>query len=551
MMQWIAETLVATTLLMLLVLAVRPWVANRFGARAAYLLWFAPALRMILPPLPADWFGDRGAAMQDVVVVLAGTSSPSLQPATTAGGSAAWLIFSLSVWLGGAAFFFGRHWLNYIRFSRDVSEDGRPLFDAGRIPVTASANVSSPIALGVFGKSVIVPEDFEHRFDEEEQRLAVQHELTHHDRHDVPVNFAALAVLALHWWNPIAHIAHRAFRLDQEAACDAIVLEGASPQERHAYGSALFKSAMGRVPLAACAMGATTTLKARLRRILTGPAENRWAKPGAAFATMLVAAGVTVTASGGVPEVVEPVLGEAPRALVLGGGDLLMAGYEPQESKVVASGEECPPEPHKHVKTRTMALAAAKAARATAAEARAEALAASKEASAEAADAMTEAREARAEALRDAAQVRAEALREAQEARAEALRASGEARAEAWRAANEARAEAMRALSRVRADVTSMAAPAAGCSGQGTVHTVSFAGPNGEGRQAMRIVVCGKSAAEARLSVVTLRKAKSQIKVDPTIAPAVRVQMIAAIDKQIERAAPVPAVSPLPAVSIQ
>lgn len=268
MMQWIAETLAATTLLMLLVLAIRPFVADRFGARAAYLLWFAPALRMILPPLPADWFGDRAAAVQDVVVVLAGSSSPSLQPAATTGGGTAWLIVSLSIWLGGAVLFFGRHWITYLRFSRDVVEDGRALFDAGNIPVTASSVVSSPIALGVFGKSVVVPTDFEHRYDAAEQRLAVAHELTHHDRHDVPVNFAALAVLALHWWNPVAHIAHRAFRLDQEAACDAIVLNGATPDERHAYGSALFKSAMGSVPLAACAMGATTTLKARLRRIV-------------------------------------------------------------------------------------------------------------------------------------------------------------------------------------------------------------------------------------------------------------------------------------------
>ena len=64
MIQWVAETLFASTVLMLLVLAVRPVVAHRFGARAAYLLWLAPALRMILPPLPSDMFGVRAAAVQ-------------------------------------------------------------------------------------------------------------------------------------------------------------------------------------------------------------------------------------------------------------------------------------------------------------------------------------------------------------------------------------------------------------------------------------------------------------------------------------------------------
>ncbi len=504
MMQWIAETLVATTLLMLFVLAIRPLVASRFGARAAYLLWFAPALRMILPPLPANWFGDQGAAVQDVVVVLVGASSPSLQPAITTGGGTAWLIVSLSVWLGGAVFFFGRHWLSYLRFSRDVAEDGRALFDAGKIPVTASPAVSSPIALGVFDKSVIVPEDFEHRYDAAEQRLAVAHELTHHNRQDVPVNFAALAVLALHWWNPVAHIAHRAFRLDQEAACDAIVLTGATAEERHAYGSALFKSAMGRVPLAACAMGATTTLKARLRRIVSGQGEARLARPGAALAAFLVLGGVAVTASGGVPQIVEPAI-QTPRALVLNGGVVDTPGLLNITAPVAHDEKNCPDaKAHAVARLRTKALRIAETAETAAEQSRADALEAKAEARASAQEAMVETREH----VREATAQGAIAMRSAEAARAAAVRSM-----------------------------------TISCSNKNNGSVVAFDSADGSpGDRQMRIMVCGDGARIGRARMIdALRTAREQIEHDPMLPAQTRAHVLAALDRQIASVWPLPA----------
>ena len=515
MTQWIAETLVATTLLMLFVLAVRPLVASRFGARAAYLLWFAPALRMILPPLPANWFGDQGAAVQDVVVVLAGASSPSLQPAITTGGGTAWLIASLSIWLGGAVLFFGRHWLSYLRFSHDVAEEGRALFDAGNIPVTASPAVSSPIALGVFGKSVIVPEDFEHRYDAAEQRLAVAHELIHHNRHDVPVNFAALAVLALHWWNPVAHIAHRAFRLDQEAACDAIVLTGATAEERHAYGSALFKSAMGRVPLAACAIGATTTLKTRLRRIVSGQVENRLVRPGAALAAFLVFGGVAVTASGGVPDVVEPAT-EAPRALVLGSGVIDAPGLVNISAPVAHDEKNCPDaQAHAAARVRDTAMKVAEEAKIGAERSRAEALLAEAEARAESQDVMDGARANAHEAM-------VEARDDLREATAEA--------AIAMRGAEAARASAVRSMK-------------ISCSNKNNGSVIAFDGADSApGQKQMRIVVCGDGARMGRAQMIeALQTTRDQIAHDSMLPALTRAHVLAALDRQIASVQPQPA----------
>jgi bla regulator protein blaR1 len=297
---WFLETMVATTLLMAAILLLRGPVARFFGPRAAYLLWAAPALRMILPPLPSDWLSPASTGVQNVAVVLAGTSSLTRQATVAAEGSAAWPLVLAILWLGGAALFFAQHLLSYARFTRAVRERATPMFEQGRIKVASSEYVASPIAFGVFGKSIIVPIDFTHRFDATEQRLALSHETIHHHRGDLIVNLAALAILALHWFNPLAHFAHRAFRLDQEAACDALVLAKSDANERRAYGTALYKSATGGVPLAICATATAATLKKRLRGIAVQRATGWPLRLGmpVAIAFVLIAQGLTV--SGGI-----------------------------------------------------------------------------------------------------------------------------------------------------------------------------------------------------------------------------------------------------------
>ena len=51
-MSWLVSNAMIASLLILVVLLVRRPVAHYFGARAAYALWLAPALRLVLPPMP-------------------------------------------------------------------------------------------------------------------------------------------------------------------------------------------------------------------------------------------------------------------------------------------------------------------------------------------------------------------------------------------------------------------------------------------------------------------------------------------------------------------
>ncbi|MDP1556448.1 MAG: M56 family metallopeptidase, partial [Hyphomonas sp.] len=49
------ETLLAVSVLILVVLMLRRPVARQFGAGVAYLLWAIPVVRLFLPPLPTPF----------------------------------------------------------------------------------------------------------------------------------------------------------------------------------------------------------------------------------------------------------------------------------------------------------------------------------------------------------------------------------------------------------------------------------------------------------------------------------------------------------------
>jgi beta-lactamase regulating signal transducer with metallopeptidase domain len=113
MIAWIVESLIAITLLMLLVLAVRQPVARLFGAEWAYALWLLPLLRVILPPLP--FAGGEMLSLippEAALIPAAGESAASL---LSSDGSGQWMPL-LALWAGGAAAFILWQAISYRRF---------------------------------------------------------------------------------------------------------------------------------------------------------------------------------------------------------------------------------------------------------------------------------------------------------------------------------------------------------------------------------------------------------------------------------------------------
>ena len=321
MLMHVSQTTLAVTVMIGLVLLIRRPFARAFGARAAYALWALPALRLILPPLPSGWtlFGlfapaspvsppDTAAVVytaQDWTgrgnTAMAETLAPDWPQATLAAGAgepgmAARLAEAaagiagpglVAIWLAGAALVLGlglyRQWV----FARIVRREASPAslallteatgvcqligLDRRRARVVTSFISDGPLVSGLFRPVVLLPAWFELDYAAEERKAALLHELTHVRRNDLWALQAATVFLSLQWFNPLAHLAMRAFRSDQEAACDADVL-GSGASSPHAYGATLVKAVRGsrpvvREPMLAASLPLTHSLTERLQQM--------------------------------------------------------------------------------------------------------------------------------------------------------------------------------------------------------------------------------------------------------------------------------------------
>lgn len=299
MIGWAVETLIATTLLMLLVLAIRAPVRKSFGPQMAYALWLLPVIRLVMPPLPGDWQLSRliaplardaaeapgvvmgvmdpgaippeaaGRAVLAQMEVLGHQADVALVPPTAAAGGPSPMLLLLGIWAIGALLFLGYHLIAHRRYCRRLLRRARidRTVAQGKVRVIETDAAHGPLAFGIFRKYVAFPRDFAERYDAQERDLALAHELGHHIRGDLIANWFALLVLALHWFNPVAWRAFRAFRADQEMACDALVLAGRAISLRHAYGRAIVKSAHGGAVSAACHLHTINEVKGRLRML--------------------------------------------------------------------------------------------------------------------------------------------------------------------------------------------------------------------------------------------------------------------------------------------
>lgn len=301
MIAWAIETAVATTLLMALVLVIRVPVRRWVGPQIAYALWAIPSLRMLLPPMPAEW---REAGVAPVAVAhdfLARYVDLPAAVDTPVEAGIPWAAMILAAWAIGAIGFAGWHLIVYSRFCARIKAGGRrrAALVGGRVAMIESDAAAGPLAFGIWRKYVAFPADFAERYDEMERDLALAHELGHHARGDLAANWAALAMLAFHWFNPVAWRAFRAFRADQEMACDALVLAGRHPALRHAYGRAIVKSAHGGAVSAACHLHTINEIKGRLRMLTHHQKPTRrTTRVGLAGITALALTGLALTASG-------------------------------------------------------------------------------------------------------------------------------------------------------------------------------------------------------------------------------------------------------------
>lgn len=143
-----------------------------------------------------------------------------------------------------------------------------------------------PAVVGLNWPSMVVPSDYTTRFNEGERALIRLHERTHIDRRH-PRDNRLIAVHQLFgWFNPLIHLAARCARLDQELACDAVVIE-ARPKSKRLYAETLLKGSRSNGPWSAfaCALteGGRHPLEVRIGCLARRPLSLRQFMIGAAI----------------------------------------------------------------------------------------------------------------------------------------------------------------------------------------------------------------------------------------------------------------------------
>ena len=320
MTDWLLGTMLATSGLIVLVLLIREPVRRHFGARVAYGLWLIPAARLLMPTLTETI--ERPASLDMAPRLMVSHSPEPLLLSSVARAEPSlieqmggWPTILLTLWLGVAAGLFAARMLAFRRERAAILDGAYEIDWVGNIRIIESSDVRGPLAFGIFDRVIAVPADFERLYAPHERRLALEHEFAHHRSGDLIANLFAFVLLCLQWFNPLAWVAHAAFRFDQEAACDARVLDKAKAHDRADYGRAIAKAASGRALLFASALDRRNTLHRRLKSMLTNPSSGRRLTGRLmVLATVAVALPLTATRAINYVDIPAPSAPQAPAA---------------------------------------------------------------------------------------------------------------------------------------------------------------------------------------------------------------------------------------------
>ncbi len=252
---FLARSTVVSSIAILVVLALRPVVRNVFGARISHAFWLLIPVTLLASALPGPRYDaiigtpplasaikvERAVAA--VLLPPLETSMQASRPkrvdvaAAVAATWAAGVLFSLGVLLLSQ-----RRYVARLRLRRP-SGDMRVRY--------AEAEHASPAVVGLLRPFIVLPLDFERRYTAPERRLILAHERAHIEAWDLQVNALVSLIQCVYWFNPLFHVAQRAFRMDQEFACDERVMQRHG-DARRVYGEAMLKTqmAVGAMPLA-------------------------------------------------------------------------------------------------------------------------------------------------------------------------------------------------------------------------------------------------------------------------------------------------------------
>ena len=255
----------------------------------------APAATFEAPALPIAETGPAGAA-----VARAATTTLAAAPASA---PFPWTALAAGIWFAGMALFLARIAVGSFA-ARRIARRARPapvsaarhiarawnvLGAHGEPPrVAVSSEIDAPIVIGSVFPVVVVPRTSAD-WSDERWRVVLLHELAHVRQRDGIANLIAQLARAVHWMNPLAHIALRRLREERELAADDAVLHGGARVSTYAEHLLAIASASSQ-PAPATALAMADGFESRIVALLDGRPRHRTRVAGKLAAALAVAA---------------------------------------------------------------------------------------------------------------------------------------------------------------------------------------------------------------------------------------------------------------------
>jgi beta-lactamase regulating signal transducer with metallopeptidase domain len=277
--------LLVFTAAVLVVAALRKPCRRAFGAERAFLLWLIPPVAMLASLLPHA--ATPASPLPPIIISIVTLHGATASGVATSGASD-WRLWMAASWLIGALV--ASLLAVYAQFRYRMKLRGAMRYEAAsRWPVLRIADPSAgPALVGSWRPCIVVPRDFDERYDDAERELILAHEIMHARRRDGCWCLAAQFVTAAFWFHPLAWWALSALRRDQELACDAGVLRE-HRGGRRSYANAMLKtqSAAFALPVG-CAWSPRHPLTERIAMLKQAQPGRVRRASGAAFATIVI-----------------------------------------------------------------------------------------------------------------------------------------------------------------------------------------------------------------------------------------------------------------------
>ena len=227
--QVLVKTTLASSVALILVALLRKLMRIAVGARAAYWLWLLVPAMAASALLPAPTPMLLSTQVNFIPEQLR-SAFTAMGPGNSADARELLIDLALAIWSVGAFSMLVSILARQQMFAKSLgilTRDADGLYRCGLV---------APMLVGAWHSKIVVPTDFEDRYSPEEREFIVAHERAHASRHDVGVNAIASLALCVCWFNPLMYLALAWLRMDQELACDALVLaQRGDARRRYAY----------------------------------------------------------------------------------------------------------------------------------------------------------------------------------------------------------------------------------------------------------------------------------------------------------------------------